>query len=122
MSRVKSKDTSPEIAVRRAIFAMGFRYRLHDASLPGKPDLVFSGRRKVVFVNGCFWHGHKGCRYARLPKSRVAFWTEKIEGNRSRDRSNVALLKRSGWKVLTVWQCELKKMEKLESKIYDFLE
>ncbi|MDD5333173.1 MAG: very short patch repair endonuclease [Rhodoferax sp.] len=122
MSHVKSKDTTPELTVRRLIFGMGYRYRLHDKRLPGKPDLVFAGRRKIVFVNGCFWHGHTGCRYAHLPKTRVNFWRTKIENNRTRDRRNVALLEASGWTVLTVWQCELKTIEALANKLYDFLE
>lgn len=122
MSRVKSKDTLPELAVRRLVFGMGYRYRLHDARLPGKPDLVFSRRRKVVFVNGCFWHGHKGCKYARLPKTRTEFWEEKVRKNKARDRANIELLQRSGWKVLTVWQCELKTIDLLAKKLYEFLE
>jgi DNA mismatch endonuclease (patch repair protein) len=122
MSRVKSKDTSPELAVRRLVFGMGYRYRLHDRRLPGKPDLVFSRRRKVVFVNGCFWHGHKGCRYAGLPKTRTEFWEEKIEKNMARDRANIALLRQNGWKVLTVWQCELKTIDTLAKKLYEFFE
>lgn len=122
MSRVKSKDTTPELAVRRLAFGMGYRYRLHDKRLPGRPDLVFAGRRKIVFVNGCFWHGHKGCRYARLPKTRVDYWRTKIENNRARDRRNIAQLEAGGWTVLSVWQCELKTIEALASKLYDFLE
>lgn len=122
MSRVKSKDTTPELAVRRLVFGMGYRYRLHDKRLPGRPDLVFAGRRKIVFVNGCFWHGHKGCRYAHLPKTRVDCRRTKIKNNRARDRRNIAQLEASGWTVLTVWQCELKIIEALANKLYDFLE
>lgn len=122
MSRVKSKHTTPEMAVRRLIFSMGYRYRLHDKRLPGRPDLVFSSRRKVIFVNGCFWHGHEGCRYAGLPKTRVDYWREKIEKNQIRDREKIALLEADGWKVLTVWQCELKNTEKLANNLYDFIE
>lgn len=122
MSRVKSADTTPEMAVRHLVFGMGYRYRLHDKRLPGKPDLVFPGRRKILFVNGCFWHGHEGCRYARLPKTHVDFWRAKIEHNRTRDRENVALLEADGWKVLTVWQCELKSIEKLADRLYEFIE
>jgi DNA mismatch endonuclease (patch repair protein) len=122
MSRVKSKNTTPEMAVRNLVYGMGFRYRLHDKRLPGRPDLVLSGRRKVVFVNGCFWHGHEGCRYARIPKTRVAFWRAKIVKNRNRDQANVAALTAAGWKVLTVWQCELKTLETLKKKLYDFLQ
>lgn len=122
MSRVKSKNTSLEIAVRRLIFRMGYRYRLHDRQLPGKPDLVFAGRKKIIFVNGCFWHGHEGCRYARLPKTRIGFWRTKMNINRVRDRTNIALLKANGWRVLIVWQCELKNTKVLTKKLYDFIE
>ncbi|MFN3715961.1 MAG: very short patch repair endonuclease [Thiobacillus sp.] len=122
MSRVRSKNTTPELAVRRLVFGMGFRYRLHDGRLPGKPDLVFPSRRKVLFVSGCFGHGHKGCRYARVPKTRADFWREKIQKNKARDRANIILLQRNGWKVLTVWQCELKSIEALTKKLYEFLE
>ncbi len=122
MSRVKSKDTTTEMTVRRLVFGMGYRYRLHDNRLPGKPDLVFSGRHKVLFVNGCFWHGHEDCRYARLPKTHVDFWRAKVELNRSRDMDNISLLKAGGWKILTVWQCELKDIEKLKDKLHDFIE
>lgn len=121
MSRVRSKNTSPELAVRRLVFRMGYRYRLHCKKLPGKPDLVFAGRRKVIFVNGCFWHGHIGCRYARLPKTRIGYWRNKRITNRARDRANIAKLQKSGWKVLTVWQCELKDQNILSRKLYDFL-
>lgn len=122
MGRVKSKNTTTELAVRRVVFGMGFRYRLHDNTLPGKPDMVFSGRHKVVFMHGYFWHGHKDCTYARLQKSRLEFWRTKIENNRSQDRKNIELLIHQGWKVLVVWQSELKKPEILMEKLYDFLE
>ncbi len=122
MSRVRSKDTIPELAVRHLVFGMGYRYRLHDKKLPGKPDLVFAGRRKVLFVNGCFWHGHEACRYARLPKTHVKFWRAKVKRNRARDREIIAKLEADGWRVLTVWQCELKDLETLTEKIYAFLE
>lgn len=122
MSRVKSTDTMPEWVVRRLFFAMGYRYRLHVRALPGKPDIVFVGRKKAVFVNGCFWHGHKGCRYSRLPKTRVEYWREKRDKNRSRDRASIYALQALGWKVLTVWQCELKNIETLTQKLHDFIE
>ncbi|HUX29906.1 MAG TPA: very short patch repair endonuclease [Thiobacillus sp.] len=122
MSRVKSKNTTTEMAVRRLVFGMDYRYRLHDKRLPGRPDLVFSGRRKIIFVNGCFWHGHESCRYAALPKTRVDFWRAKVEKNQARDRENIALLEANGWKVLTVWQCELKNTERLANRLYDFIE
>jgi DNA mismatch endonuclease (patch repair protein) len=122
MSRVKSTDTSLELSVRKLVFGMGYRYRLHDKRLPGRPDLVFPGRHKIIFVNGCFWHGHRGCRYARLPKTRVGFWRAKIKNNQARDRANTALLEGSGWKVLTLWQCELMNIEGLANKLYEFIE
>jgi DNA mismatch endonuclease (patch repair protein) len=122
MSRVRSKNTIPELAVRRLVFRMGYRYRLHCKQLPGKPDLVFAGRRKIIFVNGCFWHGHVDCRYARLPKTRIDFWRTKRKVNRARDRTNIAKLEKNGWKVLVVWQCELKDPNILSKKLYDFIE
>lgn len=122
MSKVRSKDTGPELQVRRLIFRMGFRYRLHVKGLPGKPDIVMAGRRKIVDVRGCFWHGHKRCKYGKLPKSHQSFWKSKIERNRERDSGNLQLLKRQGWKVLVVWQCELKNLELLKIKLYEFIE
>jgi DNA mismatch endonuclease, patch repair protein len=121
MSRVGAKNTAPELMVRRMVHAMGYRYRLHGKSLPGKPDLVFASRRKAIFVHGCFWHGHEGCRYARLPKSRVEFWADKQSANRSRDERDVAELERAGWNALTVWQCELKNPECVRRRIDEFL-
>jgi DNA mismatch endonuclease (patch repair protein) len=122
MSRVKSRDTGPEMTVRRLTFAMGYRYRLHDARLPGRPDLVFPARRKAIFVNGCFWHGHARCRFARLPKTRIEYWQPKIGRNRERDKENRAALKKLGWKTLTIWQCELKNPDRIARKIHDFLQ
>jgi len=122
MSKVRSKNTTPELVVRRLIFGMGYRYRLHDKRLPGKPDLVFSRRRKAVFVNGCFWHGHENCRYGKLPKSRLDFWKPKIDRNRQRDVENLRRLEDEGWSVLTVWQCEVKDQEKLRIRLHEFLE
>lgn len=121
MSRVKSKDTKPEMIVRRLIFSMGYRYRLHDARLPGTPDLVFTGRRKVVFVHGCFWHRHTDCPLARLPKSRLDFWLPKLDGNKTRDLTNQRLLRELDWRVLVVWECELRDMKRLTRKIRRFL-
>lgn len=122
MGRVRSKNTGPELAVRRLAHGMGYRYRLHDARLPGKPDLVFSGRRKVIFVHGCFWHGHTGCRYARLPKTRVDYWREKFACNKNRDAVVRRKLRALGWRSLVVWQCELKRPERLAEKLRDFLD
>lgn len=108
MGRVRGKNTRPEMLVRREIHKAGYRYRLHVASLPGKPDLVFTGRRKVIFVHGCFWHMHEGCAAARMPKSRLEFWQTKLLGNRERDKRNIAALNEAGWDVLTLWECELR--------------
>jgi DNA mismatch endonuclease (patch repair protein) len=110
------------MVVRRMLHAAGYRYRLHVRDLPGKPDLVFPARRKVVFINGCFWHRHRGCALARLPKSRVEFWTEKLERNRQRDERNVAALKELGWEVLTVWECEVGDPAILMPRVVAFLE
>lgn len=122
MAKVHSKDTGPELAVRKLIFGMGYRYRLHIAALPGKPDIVMFGRRKIIDVRGCFWHGHSGCRFGRLPKSRLDFWKPKIKRNRDRDRRNLKTLESDGWRVLIVWQCELKDQEHLKKKLYEFIE
>lgn len=122
MSRVRGKDTAPEMLVRRLVFALGYRYRLHDARLPGKPDLVFAGRRKVIFVHGCFWHRHDGCALARLPKSRIVFWTRKLAGNKERDIRNQAALRKLGWRVLVVWECSLGDQAALRRRILRFLD
>lgn len=121
MSRVRHKDTGPEIAVRRLVHQAGFRYRLHVAHLPGRPDLVFKGRKKVIFVHGCFWHAHHGCRYARVPKSRTDFWLTKLASNRVRDERNLRDLSAAGWEVLVIWECELRKPDLID-KIVGFLE
>ncbi|WP_229207774.1 MULTISPECIES: very short patch repair endonuclease [unclassified Duganella] len=121
MSRVKSKDTRPEMVVRKLVFAAGYRYRLHVRSLPGSPDLVFSARKKVIFVHGCFWHRHENCSLARLPKSRVEFWTEKLDGNKARDEHSREALTQAGWEVLVVWKCELKHRDQLDKRIRSFL-
>lgn len=107
MAAVRSKDTKPELFLRRALHALGYRYRLHRRDLPGTPDLSFPSRRAVIFVNGCFWHGHN-CPAARLPKTRTGFWREKIEANRSRDAGNLQRLEVLGWRTLVVWECELR--------------
>jgi DNA mismatch endonuclease (patch repair protein) len=102
---------------------MGYRYRLHSASLPGKPDLVFPGRRKVIFVHGCFWHRHpsSSCKLARMPKSRLEFWLPKLEGNRLRDERNQRELKKQGWKVLSIWECQIVNLASLSNRIRSFL-
>ena len=123
MSLVRGKDTKPELTVRRLVHSSGFYYRLHGKGLPGKPDLVFAGRHKVIFVHGCFWHRHpkRSCPLARLPKSRLDFWQPKLERNRMRDKQKQAKLRRLGWRVLVVWECELSDPNKIKSKVIEFL-
>lgn len=120
MQAVKTAGTGPELVVRRALFALGYRYRLHDKRLPGRPDIVFHGRRKAIFVHGCFWHGH-GCAKGRLPKSRLDYWEPKIAANRNRDARNVADLHALGWDVLTVWQCETLDLGALSERLTNFM-
>lgn len=122
MGRVRSRDTVPEMLVRRLTHALGYRYRLHGKDLPGKPDLVFRSRRKVIFVHGCFWHRHPGCALARLPKSKEDFWSPKLEANRQRDLKTENALQVKGWTVLTIWECELGDIDKLKNKIKEFLD
>lgn len=122
MSRVHSRDTKPEMLVRKLVYSMGYRYRLHAKELPGKPDLVFRPRGKAIFVHGCFWHRHPGCALARLPKSREEFWLTKLEANRERDIKNQHALQEANWSVLTIWECELGDIDKLKRKIKEFLD
>jgi DNA mismatch endonuclease (patch repair protein) len=124
MSLIKATNSTPELVVRSAVHSMGFRYRLHVKKLPGTPDLVFGSRQKVILVQGCFWHRHKKqtCRLARLPKSRLDFWENKLEGNRLRDIRNKRLLREAGWEVLEVWECEMQNLEALKRKLRYFLE
>lgn len=121
MARVRGRDTKPELLVRRLLHSRGYRYRLHDRRLPGRPDLVFARRRKVVFVHGCFWHRHDGCALARVPKTRLDFWVPKLEANRSRDIRQLAALKELGWDAMIVWECELRDLEALVVKLENFL-
>ncbi|BBL73238.1 very short patch repair endonuclease [Methylomagnum ishizawai] len=123
MARVRSKDTRPEILVRRLVHAMGYRYRLHVRRLPGSPDLVFPRLRKVLFVHGCFWHQHPNleCKIARLPKSRPEFWRPKLEGNRRRDKRQQEALLDLGWRFMVVWECETWDIPGLIEKIQMFL-
>ena len=109
MSRIHSKNTKPEELVRKFLFSQGFRYRKNDAKLPGKPDIVLPKYKAVIFVNGCFWHGHEGCRYFVWPKNNAEFWKEKITGNIQRDKHNHQLLANQGWRVIEIWECQLKR-------------
>lgn len=119
MSQIKSKDTKPELLVRKFLFANGFRYKLHDKKLPGKPDIVFPKLKTVIFVHGCFWHGHKGCKYFVMPKTRTKWWTEKILGNIRNDVKKKKEIIKLGWKIIVIFECELKhlKREKTLSKL-----
>jgi len=121
MSRVRSKDTKPELFVRSLVRSMGFGYRLHSKELPGKPDLVFKSRKKVIFVHGCFWHMHETCPKARVPRSNSEFWLQKMKNNAARDAAAKASLTEKGWKYLEVWQCQLGHPEELRTKVLEFL-
>lgn len=106
MRRIRGKGTAPEMKVRRAVYAMGYRYRLHVKDLPGKPDLVFRKLRKAIFVHGCFWHQHSRCRDGQMPKSRTEYWVPKLASNVERDKRNLRSLRKQGWKVLVIWDCQ----------------
>lgn len=127
MSQIRSKDTKPELLVRKFLFANGFRYKLHDRNLPAKPDIVLPKYRTVIFINGCFWHGHKNCKYFTIPKTRTKWWAEKITRNQTNDKTANRLLRKDGWKVITIWECKLKKdkvertLEKLLASLNDWL-
>ena len=114
MAGIRGKDTSPELTIRRMLHRLGFRYRLHDRRLPGRPDLVFANRRAVIFIHGCFWHGH-ACPLFRWPATRPEFWRSKIEGNRTRDARAVGRLHADGWRCLTIWECALKGTNRLDT-------
>lgn len=121
MAAIKGKDTKPELIVRKYLFSRGLRFRIQVRKLPGNPDIVLPKYKTAVFVNGCFWHGHEGCKYFRLPKSNVEFWREKIERNIERDRDTIQALLDLGWKVIRVWECELRNKayrEEILNKIY----
>jgi len=121
MSLVRSKDTKPELAVCRLVSSLRYRYRKHVRALPGAPDLVFTGRRKVIFVHGCFWHRH-ACVLGRMPKSREEFWRPKLEGNRVRDRRTVRQLRDEGWCVLVIWECQTANLDRLARRVRKFLD
>lgn len=122
MARIRSKDTKPEIRVRSLLHRLGYRFRLHGRHLPGTPDIVFSSRRKVIFVHGCFWHRHPGCKYAYVPRSRSDFWQAKFKANAERDIRDQAQLAALGWSVLVVWECETRQPESLIRRLVEFLE
>lgn len=121
MSRIKSRDTLPEIEVRQLLFREGYRYRKNVSGLPGRPDIAFLGRRKAVFVNGCFWHMHKGCGNSKMPATRQTYWRNKLRNNVERDRRNYAELKALGWNIAIVWECELDNLVVLKRRLTKFL-
>lgn len=108
MSRIRGKNTKPELAVRSMLHRMGYRFRIANKTLPGRPDIVLPKYRAVIFVHGCFWHRHQGCKYAYTPKSRLDFWEQKFEGNVMRDKNNLSLLRKAGWLPIVIWECEIK--------------
>lgn len=120
MARVGQKDTKPEMILRRALFSLGYRYRLHSHLLPGRPDLVFPARKKAIFVHGCFWHGH-GCRWGKLPKTRLDYWGPKIRANVERDERALTKLAEGGWSAYVIWQCELRQPECAIERVEEFL-
>lgn len=121
MSRVKGRDTKPELFVRSIVHRLGYRFRLHEKKLPGRPDVVLPRHRKIIFIHGCFWHGHTGCRRAARPSTNREFWDKKIDGNIARDTANLKALRRAGWKVLVIWQCAIKDRGHLEKMLAKFL-
>jgi DNA mismatch endonuclease (patch repair protein) len=121
MSRIRGKDTKPEIAVRSMLHRLGYRFRLHRNDLPGRPDIVLPSRKSVILVHGCYWHRHPGCRYAYSPKSRVDFWEKKFSENIARDRRNMDELQSIGWRALVVWECELREPDELKKRLKDEL-
>ena len=122
MSQIKGKNTKPEMLVRKFLFSKGFRYKLHVNNLPGRPDIVLPKYDTVIFVHGCFWHGHPNCRRATRPQTNTSFWDKKINGNKARDRKNIRLLRKDGWSVLVIWQCQIKDESKLTKKLLQFAE
>ena len=124
MRRIRSKNTIPEIRVRKLIYGMGYRYRLHWDKLPCKPDIIFPGRKKVIFVHGCFWHQHSdtNCNYVHKPKSRLNYWLPKLEKNKQRDIKNQNEIEKYGWKYFVVWECQISDTEEFKSKLYKFLD
>lgn len=121
MRRIRGRDSGPELVVRRLLHMSGYRYRLHRKDLPGRPDIVFPSRRKVIFVHGCFWHRHRGCKYAYTPKSRTAFWEDKFGQNVQRDARVEAALSDRGWETMTVWECETRDASLLLIRLVRFL-
>lgn len=121
MSLIRSKNTKPEVALRSMLHAQGYRFRIHRRDLAGSPDVVFPSRRKVIFVHGCFWHGHEGCKVANVPKTRTEYWQLKFAKNKARDRENEDRLRNLGWNIMVVWECELREKARLLKRVAAFL-
>ena len=121
MSLIRSADTKPEIIVRKLLHSLGYRFRLHKKDLPGKPDIVLKKYKTVIFVQGCFWHQHKGCKRSNIPKSNKSYWKPKLEHNTKRDKQHKQSLRKAGWKVIAIWECEIKTVEKLKKKLINAL-
>ncbi len=121
MRKIRSKDTKPEVRIRKLLFGLGYRFRLHRKDLPGKPDIVFTGRKRVIFVHGCFWHQHQECREGRLPGSRQEYWIPKLKNNISRDQKDMIELQKLGWKVLVIWECQVTNIDRTEDMMLKFL-
>jgi len=121
MSRIRSRDTSPEMVVRRLVHRMGYRYRLHVSKLPGKPDIVLPRLKRIIDVRGCFWHQHPGCIDSHIPKSRVRYWAPKLQRNQRRDTENTRMMRRLGWRVCVVWECEAKDSKRISKLLARFL-
>lgn len=121
MARIRSKDTTPELAVRSIVHRLGYRFRLHRRDLAGCPDLVFPSLKKAIFVHGCFWHAHEGCKVANRPKTRRPFWDDKFERNKARDKRNEAALRKAGWAIQTIWECETKSPDLVAKRVTLFL-
>jgi DNA mismatch endonuclease (patch repair protein) len=122
MRNIRSENTAPELVLRRLLYGLGYRYRLHERKLPGCPDIVFHSRRKVIFVHGCFWHQHSACREGRVPSSRTEYWEPKLRRNKERDAAHCAQLRAAGWKILVVWECEMRDIESLTERLREFFE
>lgn len=122
MSHISGKNTKPEILVRSLLHRMGYRFRIHKKDLPGRPDICLPKHKKVIFVHGCFWHGHENCPRSKRPTTNVEFWNKKIDGNIERDKENIKELRRLGWQTLTIWTCEIKNQEELKNKLISFIE
>lgn len=122
MSHISGKNTKPEILVRSLLHRMGYRFRIHKKDLPGRPDICLPKHKKVIFVHGCFWHGHENCPRSKRPTTNVEFWNKKIDGNIERDKENIKKLRRLGWQTLMIWTCEIKNQEELKNKLISFIE